>query len=202
MPPEVVDRAFEPFFTTKPRGQGSGLGLATVYGVVTDTDGHLGVYSEVGLGTTFRIYLPPADSVSAAERAPAPAEQTEAGSGQTVLVTEDEAAVRDMTARILGRGGYAVLTASSGEEALALMSDPATTIDLLLTDVVMPGMSGKELSDRAAVLRPGLRTIFMSGYSQEFVGRRILEPGIWLVEKPFTAEVLLSRIREVLNDDR
>jgi PAS domain S-box-containing protein len=194
---EVVERAFDPFFTTKPRGQGSGLGLATVYGVVTDARGHIGVYSEPGTGTTFRIYVPRADADESALVAPPPRESA-AGGDETILVTEDEDAVREMALRILGRNGYHVLVASSGDEALAMLRDTERHVDLLLTDVVMPGMSGKELSERAAEARPGLRTLFMSGYSEEFIGRRVLEPGVFLIEKPFTAETLLARVREVL----
>jgi PAS domain S-box-containing protein len=199
MTPETIDRAFEPFFTTKPRGEGSGLGLATVYGVVTDTGGHIGVYSEIGLGTTFRIYLP-ATQASVTERGERDDDRAARGRGETVLVTEDEDAVREMAARILGRNGYEVVSARSGEEALALLADETLRVDLLLTDVVMPGMPGTELAERARVLRPGLRTVFMSGYSEELLGRRIQGPGLWLLEKPFTADALLVRVREVLDD--
>jgi PAS domain S-box-containing protein len=206
MSAETRDRAFEPFFTTKERGKGSGLGLATVYGVVTDSAGHIGVYSEPGLGTTFRVYLPAADADAdavavAVERRDPPARGT-APAGGTVLVTEDEDAVREMAARILRRGGYEVLMAAGGDEALAVLADPDRRVDLLLTDVVMPGMSGKELAERAATVRPALPTLFMSGYSQEFVGHRILDPGVWLVEKPFTADALLVRVSEVLEHAR
>lgn len=201
MTPETVERAFDPFFTTKPRGQGTGLGLATVYGIVTDAGGHVALYSEVGLGTTFRIYLPPAPEPASGRRRTAPV-ASEPGRGETVLVTEDEDAVRVIAVRILTRGGYRVLAASGGEEALAYLADVAQPVDLLLTDVVMPGLSGPELSDRAAALRPGLPVLYMSGYSHDLMPERTLRAGVRLVEKPFTADLLLTRVREVLTHVR
>ena len=169
MEPEVVARAFEPFFTTKPKGAGTGLGLATVYGTVTQAGGHAEIESEPGRGTSVRIHLP-----SAAERAepaePLPDEARD-GDGGTVLVVEDEDAVRTLTSRILAASGFECLEASGGEEALRLYDMNRERVDLLLTDVVMPGMQGKELAERIAVEGSGPPVLFMSGYTDDEVLR-------------------------------
>ena len=198
MPAAVLERAFDPFFTTKARGEGSGLGLATVYGIVTQAGGHVRAYSELGVGTAFQIYLPATEQPAEPRPAVVPAART-AGGGRTVLLAEDEDGVREMTRRVLVRAGYQVLTAATGEEALRLAANPARSIALLLTDVVMPGMSGKELRDRLRVLRPDLPTLFMSGFGYEIVVHRgVVDKGVVLVEKPFTAPVLLEKVADVL----
>jgi CheY-like chemotaxis protein len=198
MPPDVADRAFDPFFTTKPNGEGTGLGLATVYGIVTQAGGTVQIYSEPGLGTTITVLLPPTDEVTQPER-DAPAEADLQGQGQTILVVEDETALRQVTSRILRRGGYTVLAAPDGEAALQLASDYPGTIHLLLTDVVMPGMLGKELAQRLRVLRPTTPVLYMSGYAQPVLASHgTLDPDVVLLEKPFTGIELLVAIRQQL----
>jgi two-component system, cell cycle sensor histidine kinase and response regulator CckA len=174
--PEVIDRAFEPFYTTKPKGEGSGLGLATVYGIVTQAGGNIRIYSEPELGTTLTVLLP------VTGRAPAGAAQAKAkpegGSGETVLVVEDESALREVTRRILARNGYKVIVAANGQEAIDLSDTCPGQIDLLLTDVVMPQMQGKEVADRVCAAQPGIPVLFMSGYTQGLLGAQgILAPG-------------------------
>jgi PAS domain S-box-containing protein len=195
MEPEVAARAFEPFFTTKPKGAGTGLGLATVYGTVTQAGGHAEIDSLAGRGTTLRVYLP-----RAGERQPATAEASgdaPAGEGATVLVVEDEDPVRRLTCRILAGSGYECLEASGGEEALRLYDEHRDRVALLLSDVVMPGMSGQELAERIASEGPGPPVLFMSGYTDEAILPR---DGAALLHKPFTADALLRGVREALRD--
>jgi signal transduction histidine kinase len=191
-------RVFEPFFTTKPAGEGTGLGLATVYGIVKQSGGYIWVYSEPGRGTTFRLYFP-----RALER-PEP-EETEAAppadlrGRETVLVVEDQELLRGVVRESLERFGYHVLEATDGEAALAVVEAHAAEIDLVLTDVVMPHMNGVDLAARLRATRPGLRVLFMSGYTQDMVARHgLLEPGTLLLEKPFTALALAGKIREAM----
>jgi PAS domain S-box-containing protein len=195
---EVLDHAFEPFFTTKAKGEGTGLGLATVYGIVTQARGHVQVYSEPGIGTTFTILLPAAGAVPDAARdfmAQAPG----AGAGETVLVVEDEPAMREVTRRILSRNGYRVITAASGREAIEVAADRANRIDVVLTDVVMPQMLGKEAAERIRALRPGVRVLFMSGYTQGLLDSQgVVAAGVNLIEKPFTEAQLLAALRRVI----
>ena len=195
IPPEVAGHIFEPFFTTKPKGQGTGLGLATVYGIVTEAGGSLSVNSEAGLGTTFRLLFPAVDEPAALAAIP-PAADIE-GHGETILVVEDEAAMMEVTARILRHHGYTVVEATNGPEAIALAAQP--DVRLLLTDSVMPQMSGRELARQIRELRPELPVLFMSGYDQKVIGtRRVLGEDIALVQKPFNAETLLTRVRSVM----
>jgi CheY-like chemotaxis protein len=190
---EVVARAFEPFFTTKPKGQGTGLGLATIHGIVAQAGGHVQIYSEPGLGTTFTILLPTTDA-PVPEHADGTRDPIErSGGGETVLVVEDEPAMLEVTRRILAENGYEVLVAGGGAEALELAERHAGAIDVLLTDVVMPGMLGKEVAERVAALRPGIRTLFMSGYAQP-----VIEVGRDIIDKPFTEAALLDRLRTLL----
>jgi PAS domain S-box-containing protein len=196
MPPDVVERVFEPFFTTKPAGEGTGLGLATVYGIVAQLGGGIGIDSQVGVGTTVSITLAATDEVRPDEEEPAA--RLPARGGESILVVEDEEALREVTRRILARNGYQVRTASNGPEALALPDDVA--FDLLLTDVVMPQMLGKELAARMVERRPDIRVLYMSGYAQPVLASRgTLDPGVILVEKPFSETVLLERVRDVLD---
>ena len=192
MSQSVIDHAFEPFYTTKPKGEGTGLGLATVYGVVSRAGGGATIYSEQGLGTTVRVYLPSAEEAAelvGAEAAPAPAP----GTGETVLVVEDEAAIRRVTNRLLTRNGYRVLLAASGAEALELAA--THHFDVLLTDVVMPGLSGPELADRIRHRRPEVRVLFMSGYSQGVLSpQQGLGEGAALMDKPFSERTLLDKL--------
>jgi two-component system, cell cycle sensor histidine kinase and response regulator CckA len=196
MPKEVVDRAFEPFFTTKPKGEGTGLGLATVYGIVTQASGYAQIYSEPGRGTTFTVLLPVTDRPSA-PATPADRRKHAAG-GETVLVVEDEDAMREVTRRILGRNGYRVLTAANGADALALVG-AGHHIDLLITDVIMPEMQGREVADRVRSCRPDVRVLFMSGYAHPVLASQgSLDAGVVLVDKPFTQHELLDKIAQVL----
>jgi PAS domain S-box-containing protein len=198
MPRHVLDRAFEPFFTTKPKGEGTGLGLATIYGIVTQADGHAQIYSEPSLGTTFTALLPVTDQTPALPEAPPAATQHPRG-GETVLVVEDEDAMREVTHRILARNGYQVITASNGAAALELAALLEQDIHLLITDVIMPQMLGKEVAERMYAARPNIRTLYMSGYAHPVLASQgTLEPGVILIEKPFTESSLLSKINEIL----
>jgi len=198
IPKDVVDRVFEPFFTTKPKGEGSGLGLATVYGIITQAGGDVRIYSEAGMGTVLTALLPITEQIPAAA-APPPAEP-QRGHGETVLVVEDEAAMREVARRILARNGYRVVAAASGHEALAVLATQLEHIDVLLTDVVMPHMQGKELADKIRVLQPAARVVFMSGYTQGLLGAQgVLEPGVHLIEKPFSEATVLTKLHEILS---
>jgi signal transduction histidine kinase len=198
MEPEVAARAFDPFFTTKPKGQGTGLGLATIYGIVTEAGGHVQIYSEPGLGTTFTVLLPATDAAPPSHREPG--REPPRGAGETILVVEDEAAMLEVTRRLLDGGGYRVLTAGGGEEALRVGRDHQGEIDLLLTDVVMPGMLGKEVAMRVGELRPGIGVLYMSGYAQSVIGPMgDLANGHAIVDKPFTEAALLVRVAEALS---
>jgi len=198
MDKETQAHIFEPFFTTKPRGQGTGLGLATVYGIVKQSGGFIWVYSEPGHGTSFKCYLPRA---AEAVEAPEPASAASAAPGsETILLAEDEEAVRKAVRQTLTRHGYRVLETAGGPAALALVKSHPGPIHLLLTDVVMPGMSGRELADRLTADRPELRVLFMSGYTDDAVVRHgMLEPGLAYLQKPFCPDVLAEKVREVLD---
>ncbi len=193
---EVAERAFEPFYTTKPSGEGSGLGLATVYGIIKQAGGTVRIYSEPGLGTTVTVLLPRTGQVRAAAERPAPAA---ACAGGLILIVEDEPALRQVTRRLLERNGYHVLAAAGGAEAIALAGISPGRIDLLLTDVIMPGMQGQEVATRFSAIQPSSRVLFMSGYTQGILGTQgVLAPGVELIEKPFSEASLLSKVREVL----
>jgi two-component system, cell cycle sensor histidine kinase and response regulator CckA len=199
---ETRAHLFEPFFTTKPPGKGTGLGLATVYGIVHQSGGSVVVDSAPGRGATFHVYLPrvaEAPEVAASARAVvAPARGSE-----TVLVAEDEQLVRLLVRKILQQAGYTVLVATGGAEALQLATQHAGPIDLLLTDVVMPEMSGRELMRQLAERRPATRVLYMSGYSDDAVAQHgVLDPGTALIQKPFTPEALARKVREVLDAPR
>jgi two-component system cell cycle sensor histidine kinase/response regulator CckA len=198
MTPEVQARLFEPFFTTKEVGKGTGLGLATVHGIVTRSGGRVDVYSEVGAGTSFKVYFPRADAARMVAEVPATVKRPRAGT-QTVLVVEDAEGLRELVRRFLKRLGYIVLVAANADEALRLFEENPS-IDVLLTDVVMPGASGADLSRQLLERRPSLKVLYMSGYTDEaIVQHGVLNPGIALLNKPFTSEALGRKIREVLN---
>ena len=193
---EVLDRAFEPFFTTKGHGKGTGLGLATVYGIIAQARGYVQVDSEPGVGTTFTVLLPTTSQEAVAKAEPVQAAHADAC--ETVLLVEDEPAIRAVTSRILSRNGYQVITAIDGAQAFEVASGRAD-IDVLLTDVVMPGMTGKEAAERIQALRPGVKVLFMSGYTQGLLETQgVVATDVNLIEKPFTEQSLLSKLREVI----
>ncbi|SNY37232.1 hybrid sensor histidine kinase/response regulator [Paractinoplanes atraurantiacus] len=201
MPREVQERAFEPFYTTKPRGAGTGLGLATVYGIATAAGGDVHLYSELDIGTTVTIMLPATDQPlaegPAAEPAGEPADQTPAH--ETILMVEDEDALRQTTARILTRAGYEVLAADGGPQAIHVAQTHPGGIDLLLTDVIMPKMMGNEVATRVAAVRPGIPVLYMSGYAEPVLtDNGTLPDGFIMVEKPFTSRELLHRVQDIL----
>ena len=202
---ETMARIFEPFFTTKEVGKGTGLGLATVYGIVMQSGGHIQVDSEPGHGTTFSIYLPRAQEEPSPPKKAAPAEITtlslSAGT-KTILLVEDSDIVRELTRNVLDISGYAILEASSPEDAIRLCESHGGEIHLLLTDVVMPGMSGRDLSDRLKRVRPGMKVLYMSGYTEEaIVEHGILDAGLHFIPKPFSPASMAQKILEVLNSD-
>ncbi len=201
MSDEVKRHLFEPFFTTKPRGKGTGLGLATSYGAIRQSNGHITVYSELGKGTTFKIYLPVVDEASERLVTPSPDEPgTLAAGSETILVVEDDDRVRSLVERLLKSCGYTVLVASHGEEALTLARAAQGQLHLLLTDVVMPGINGRQLAERLAAIHPETRTLFTSGYTEDIVVHHgVLEKGIHFISKPYSLEVLARRVRSILD---
>jgi PAS domain S-box-containing protein len=198
MPADVAERAFEPFFTTKASGEGTGLGLATVYGIVTQAGGTVHLSSEPGLGTTVTVLIPAGDGPPVA---PEPAEPAStSANGETLLVVDDEDALREVAGRILAGAGYHVLAADGGRSALELAALHEGAIDLLVSDVMMPGMLGKELAERLVDARPETRVLYMSGYARPVLASQgTLEDGVALLEKPFSAEDLLSAVRKRLD---
>jgi PAS domain S-box-containing protein len=196
---ETVSHIFEPFFTTKELGKGTGLGLATVYGIVKQSGGHVWVYSEPGHGTTFKIYLPrvsePVDGATPVAAGPATLQGTE-----TVLLVEDEAPVRELARRMLEAKGYQVLAAANPADALTLVAGHPEPIQLLVTDVIMPGIDGRELARNLQQARPGLRVLYLSGYANEaIVHRGVLDAGVAFLQKPFTPDTLSRKVRAVLD---
>jgi PAS domain S-box-containing protein len=198
IPPEVLDRVFEPFFTTKAPGEGTGLGLATVYGIITQAGGFATINSAPGAGTAFVVLLPQTAEAPALPDEPVAPNAPHRGQ-ETILVVEDEEALREVTRRILTRSGYRVLSAGTGPEALKIAEGFHGEIDLLLTDVIMPYMHGRELAQQITATRSGLRVIYMSGYAQPFItGEGSLHRDTVLITKPFTRTDLLARVGEVL----
>jgi CheY-like chemotaxis protein len=191
----TLSRIFEPFFTTKT--QGTGLGLSTVYGIIKQSGGHLWVYSEPGHGTTFKVYLPRVDAaVDSTDASTAPAPM---GGTETILVVEDDASVRDLVNRTLKRHGYDVLSAQSPAEAVAMVGRGDGTIHLLLSDVILPQMSGSTMASALAQWQPGMKVLYMSGYTDDAVLRHgALDEGVAFLQKPFTSQALARKVREVL----
>jgi PAS domain S-box-containing protein len=202
MDPETQGRIFEPFFTTKDRDKGTGLGLATVYGVVKQSNGYITVESEKGKGACFKIYLPRVEQPSAAPTETIPAPLTGRGN-ETILLVEDAEPLRKLAHMFLKDNGYHVLTAADGLEAQQVAAQAAGPIHLLLTDVVMPGINGRILAERLAPLHPGMKVLYVSGYTDSFIaGHGVLEDGLHLLHKPFTEETLTRKVRELLDGTR
>jgi CheY-like chemotaxis protein len=200
MTPEILDRIFEPFFTTKEVGKGTGLGLATVYGIVKQGGGHIDVASEPGKGTTFRIYWPHFVGALTAVNKPPSGFFRKTSGHETVLLVEDEEALRVLARHVLEGSGYKVLEAGHGGEALLICQQHAEPIHLVLSDVVMPQMGGRELVDHLAQLRPDVKVLFCSGYTADVMKQHgILETTAEFLQKPFTPEALVRKVREVLD---
>jgi hypothetical protein len=201
MSAEVRDRAFEPFFTTKPRGEGSGLGLATVYGIVSQSGGYTRIYSDEGVGTSITVLLPAANQDATPEELKGHADCLKPVVGtETILIVDDEEALREVTRRILTRNGYTVVTASSGAQAMEIAASHDGPIDLVLTDVIMPTMQGPAVANEMRQLRPGIGVLFMSGHAQPVLeSEAVLGTEFLLVEKPFDQAILLENVRKVLD---
>jgi PAS domain S-box-containing protein len=198
MDAELQKHVFEPFFTTKPAGKGTGLGLATVYGIVKQSEGHIWLYSEAGKGTCFKIYLPCVDEALAARAA----EPSVPKGTETLLLVEDEDQVRNIVQAILEQQGYAVLTAANGEEALKLAQLHGPSIHMLMTDVVMPQMSGRQLAEELTSIRPQLKVLYMSGYTDDAIVRHgLLDASLNFIQKPFDAASVARKVREVLDSE-
>ncbi|MCX6546176.1 MAG: ATP-binding protein [Acidobacteria bacterium] len=198
MDADTKTKLFEPFFTTKDRGQGAGLGLATVYGIVRQSGGHIWVYTQQGVGTTFKIFLPTAASPEL-PAPPAPVAGAQDGS-ETVLLVDDDEPVRELAGRVLRRYGYQVLTAGNAAEAEKVFDRHANQIQLLLTDIIMPRTSGLELASRLKAIKPGLQVVYMSGFTEDaFANRDPFDPKVTLINKPFTPDLLATRVRQALD---
>lgn len=199
MDAETLSHVFEPFFTTKERGGGTGLGLATVYGIVKQSRGYVWAYSEPGLGATFKIYLPRAEG-EPTPKAPEPAQEGVPRGTETILVVEDDHAVRALITRILDYYGYHVLAAAEGAGALEVARAYEGPIHLLLTDVVLPDMAGADVARRLLAERPGLRTLYTSGYTNDAAAARgLLHANAHFLQKPITPEALARKVREILD---
>jgi two-component system cell cycle sensor histidine kinase/response regulator CckA len=198
MDADTKAKLFEPYFTTKGRGRGAGIDLATVYGIVKQSGGYIWVYSQVGMGTTFKIFLPAATStgvVVPTSAAPVPRDGSE-----TILLVEDDEPVRELAGRVLRRFGYQVLTAGSAAEAEKVFERHSDQIQLLLTDIIMPNTSGLQLASRLKELKPALPVVYMSGFTEDaFANRGPFDPKVALINKPFTPELLATRIRQALD---
>jgi CheY-like chemotaxis protein len=201
MSAETVAHIFEPFYTTKESGRGTGLGLSTVYGIVKQSGGYVWVYSEPGRGTTFKVYLPRVDEAIESSPAAKPVTQDRARSGsETILLVEDEPDLRELTRLVLSAKGYNVVEARNAEDAERLAESDGTKIHLLLTDVIMPGLSGRELAKRILARHSSMRVLYMSGYTYNVIAQGgTLERGVSFLQKPFTPGGLVEKVREVLD---
>jgi two-component system cell cycle sensor histidine kinase/response regulator CckA len=195
----TLTHIFEPFFTTKELGKGTGLGLATVYGIVKQSNGYIGLESAIGKGTSFQIYLPRYAGQAVADELKTDSPDNLRGS-ETILLVEDSEPLRKLAKSFLDSRGFRVLSAESGEDALEVAKRFGGPFDLLLTDVVMPGMNGRILAENLLLRQPGIKVLYMSGYTDSFIaGHGVLDPGIHLLHKPFIEEVLIRKVREVLD---
>jgi CheY-like chemotaxis protein len=197
---DILPKIFEPFFTTKEPGKGTGLGLATVYGIVKQNNGNIWVYSELGIGTTFKIYFP---RVDLSETPTLPEFETASvGGTEAIMLVEDDVDIRELVATMLEAAGYKVLKPDSATAALELAQTPSANFDLLLTDIIMPHMSGVELYDQVRALRPGIKRLYMTGYAGDDLSRRVLlESDMVVLEKPFDSTALLASVRAALDRD-
>jgi CheY-like chemotaxis protein len=196
MDAHILSKIFEPFFTTKEEGKGTGLGLAMAYGIVKQAGGYVGVFSKIGQGTTFKIYLPRIDEP---ETAPEPEAAMPSRGWETILLVEDESPLRAIAREILEEHGYRVIEAGGADEAIEVAGRSGETIHLLVTDVVMPRMNGRVLAESLLAGRPELRVLYMSGYTDDIIAHRgVLDSGTQLLEKPFTARALLTRVSTAL----
>lgn len=194
-----MTRVFEPFFTTKGIGEGTGLGLSTVYGIVKQNKGFINIYSELGKGTTFTIHLPRQDEITPKPLTEPKAEPLPKGHA-TILLVEDEPAILDITSQLLVKQGYSLLTASTPGEAVRLAHEQSGTINLLITDVIMPEMNGKELATTLKILNPQIKCIFMSGYTADVIAKHgVLDEGVHFIQKPFSLQNLAATVRDVLS---
>jgi len=201
MDAETCTHIFEPFFTTKDVGKGTGLGLATVYGIIKQHNGMVSVDSQPGNGTTFTVYLPAVDLATASPAAPSPT--TISGGNETILIAEDEPAVRRMLVKVLKKGGYTVLAAADGNEALDLFEENAQAIDLVILDIVMPGLGGRQVMDRIKAKHEGVRFLFSSGYSEQAIHTDfVIQEGMRLIQKPYMPADLLREVRRILDEKR
>ena len=197
MPPEVVAKAIDPFFTTKPIGEGTGLGLSMIYGFTKQSRGHLRIYSEVGRGTTVKLYLP--RTLQDAVDLNIPAAETPRGQGETILVVEDDATVRLIISEVLEELGYEVIVASDARPAIPLLQS-ARRIDLMISDVVLPHVDGRKLADIARAARPDLKVLFVTGYAENATYRsNFLDPGMDMLTKPFALDVLGAKVRAMID---
>jgi len=196
---EIIKNIFEPFFTTKELGKGTGLGLATVYGIVKQHEGHILVYSEPEKGTTFKMYFPAIDIPVAEEKEIKPVTSVTKGAG-IVMIVEDNDLLRDSTVMLLKKQGYTVMAASCGMDCLKIMSEYRGELQILLTDVVMPDMNGRELFEKIKINFPCVKVLYMSGYSQDVITHEgVLDKGIDFIQKPFSMRALSGRLQELMN---
>jgi len=201
MTPEIRARIFEPFFTTKELGRGTGLGLSMVYGIVNQSGGHIWIYSELGQGTTFKIYLPRTEEIperAVVRQRPAPA----IGCHETILLVEDDEMLRELAHSILAKCGYSIIAPKDAQEARMICEQQASSIHMLLTDVVMPGINGRVLAQMLLSRNPAVKVLFMSGYTENaIVHHGVLDKGTHFLQKPFTPPVLAAKVREILDQN-